>query len=270
MGIFYLFNLIHMNKSIQARCLLLLCLCLIVHVTKLYAQTDTLKSRTKHAVKFEFLLLGLEGNLAKKGSLGDERLLSERPNFAYTSALRVSHLFSDKFGWYAGLRMDYIDEKKSTYYNATVEKKIGEFMGKLLFGGSLPSAMVDLGAIYRIEKNRWDIHPRIGLGFGYFIQDLDSDTKIILTNGTTNHSIYNQRSGSMALNMGLSAHYFFTKKSFLTLNADLRQPLNKSYASNTSYMDDKLIGERKESSISLGRDFNLAVGYGFMLGKRKQ
>lgn len=258
-----------MKRSIQARCLFLLGLSLILHVTKLYAQTDTLKSRNRHAVKFEFFLLGIEGNLAKKGTLGDERLLSERPNFAYTGAFRMSHLFSDKFGWYAGLRMDYINEKKSTYYNASIGKQIGEVVGKIFFGGSLPSAMVDLGAIYRVEKNRWDIQPRLGLGLGYFIQDLDSETKIILTNGSTNRSVYKQRSGSLALNMGLSAHYFLTRKSFISLNADLRQPLNKSYATNTSYINDKLIAERKESSISLGRDFNVAVGYGFMIGKRK-
>lgn len=256
-----------MKKPIHNRYFYVLFSIIIVFFNTTNAQEKALKP--KNYVKLEFLPIGISADLSKKGSNLDNYLLGGRQDLAYSGSFRITHLFSTKIGWYAGLKMDLIKEEKSPYYNASFENEVGEFISKSFFGGYLPATIIDFGAVYRIEKNKWDIHPRMGFGYGFFIQDLDSDKQSKLENGTTIRNVYEQKSGSTVVNIGLTANYFFTKKSFVSLNTGLRQPLNKSYGQYSTFVDDILIEDRKYSSSSLGRDFNLSVGYGFIVGKHR-
>lgn len=255
-----------MKKPISPFYFCLFCSFIIYCFNKAQAQDNSLQH--KNYVKVEFIPIGISADLSNKGSGTDRYLLGGRQDLAYSGVLRITHLFSKKIGWYAGLKMDFIKEEKSPYYNASFENEVGEFISKLFFGGYLPATIIDLGAVYRIEKNKWDIHPRIGFGYGFFIQDLESDKQNKLEDGSTIRNVYEQKSGSAVVNVGLTANYFFTKKSFVSLNTGFRQPLNKSYGQYSTFVDDVLIDDRMYKSSSLGRDFSLSVGYGFIIGKR--
>ena len=139
-----------MKKPIHNRYFYVLFSIIIVFFNTTNAQEKALKP--KNYVKLEFLPIGISADLSKKGSNLDNYLLGGRQDLAYSGSFRITHLFSTKIGWYAGLKMDLIKEEKSPYYNASFENEVGEFISKLFFGGYLPATIIDFGAVYRIEK----------------------------------------------------------------------------------------------------------------------
>jgi len=220
--------------------------------------------------KVEFSGIGASLNMERNSTNPNANLLSNSSDVGIaTTLVRFTHLFSEQFGWYAGINMNLFKEQKSPYYNSSFGDFIGELGLHAFYGGFTPKPMVEAGFVYRIEHNRWDIHPRIGFGYGNLLIDRDSDKKQKLTDGTIERAIYKQRSASSTVNFGVGTHYFFSKKSFIALNIALQQPLSKSYAELTKSINDVQTEYKKYSSSSSGRDLSLTVGYGFIIGKRK-
>lgn len=115
------------------------------------AQEDNLTSsfNKNRYLKIEFSCLG--GNIDLSGSGSD--LLGQRSVLGFAgSFLRVTHLFSNKWGWYAGTEMNLVKEKNSPYYNASFGDAVGEVMRRVLFGGFTPTVGADAGMVYRVEK----------------------------------------------------------------------------------------------------------------------
>lgn len=220
--------------------------------------------------KVEFAAVGASVNLAANKTGANANLLSSQSDVGIATTLfRVTHLFSPKLGWYAGVNMNLFKENKSPYYNASFSDIMGEFGMSLFYGGYVPSPLVDVGLVYRIEKNKWDINPRLGFGYGSVLLDRDSDKRQKLVDGSSERSLYKQRAAAAMLNLGIGANYFFGKRSFIAFNATIQQPLEKSYAELTLFTNDVKTDYKKYSSSSIGRDLNLTVGYGFIFGKRK-
>lgn len=217
-------------------------------------------------LKIEIFSIGASVDLASSGGNGDAALVGSRQHVALSSAFRLTHLFSQKLGWYGALKLDLLKEKKSSYYDGI---PVGEVLMQLLYGGHTPAVAVEGGLVYRIEKGRWDIHPRLGFGYGMFLLDRDSDKSKKLENGVVQRNIYTQRASGALLSVGLSSHYFINRKSFLSFNIGLQQPLKSSYGQLNTFLNEVPAESRKYSSAGIGRDLNLSVGYGFTLGKRK-
>lgn len=249
----------------------LLCLILFGTCTFSQAQEDNFQRKDSNSnyLKFEFSGVGASINLAGRSSGADRNLLGDRSDIGYSATiLRVTHLFSDKLGWYGAFKIDLYKERKSPYYQASFMQDFGEGLGILFFGGHHPSGVYEGGLVYRVTRKKWDINPRIGFGYGSLLLDRDSDRSKKEEDGRVSRAVYKQRSASSLISMGVGAHYFFGKRSFIALNAALQQPLNKSYGELTTFIDDVQKENRKYSSSSIGREFNLSVGYGFRIGKR--
>lgn len=247
------------------------CFFLLVSFIVVQAQEDNYHQQAKKSnyAKIELLTIGGSIDLSKSEPTSDFRLLSDRQDFALASGIRITHLFSDKFGWYAGVNIDYLKSQKSPYYQGSYKNIIEEIITLIFFDKLFIGTALEAGGVYRIEKGRWDINPRLGFGHGYFIADLDSDKSRTLEDGRVFRGVYKQRSASTLMNVGVTANYFFTKKSFIVFNLGLQQPLGKSYAEYTTYMDDELIGSQRRTASIIGRNLNFNVGYGFTIGKRK-
>lgn len=233
------------------------------------SNTPTIEKKSNY-FKIEFAAVGASIDLSTSKSLVNANLLSSRADMGIaTTFFRVTHLFSDKIGWYAAMDMNLFKERKSPYYQAAFGDVVGDFGLSLFYGGFIPSPQIDAGIVYRIESKRWDINPRMGFGYGIILLDRDSEKIQSLTDGTIERTVYKQKSASTLLNLGVAAHYFFGKRSFIALNASFKQPLAKSSATLTLFKDDISSEYQKYSSASVGRDINLTVGYGILLGKRK-
>lgn len=226
------------------------------------------KEKNKY-LKLEVLGVGASVNFYSVNNKVNSNLLSGQSNIGLSSTiLRATHLFSPTLGWYAGINMNLFKEKKSPYYDATFGDVIGEFAMSLFYGGYIPSPIVDGGLVYRIQKSKWDINPRIGYGYGSVLFDRDSDKTKVNSEGSQERTVYKQRIGSSVLNLGIGANYFFGKRSFIALNTTFSQPLQKSYAELSVFKDDVQTEFRAFNSSSIGRNLNLTVGYGFFIGNR--
>lgn len=223
--------------------------------------------RKRNFVKLELVSFGASMDLSSRDAANtDAGLLGSRQAVAFSSAFRLTHLFSQKLGWYTALKLDYLKEKRSEHYK---DFPIAEILLRTLYGGFVPSYSVEGGFVYRIEKGRWDLHPRLGFGYGMFLLDRDSDKSQKQADGNTVQTVYSQRASGTLLNLGFTGHYFLNKKSFLSFNLDFRQPLQKSYGELTSSVNGEVTAYRKYSNATVGRDLQLAVGYGFTIGRRK-
>jgi len=217
-------------------------------------------------VKIEIFSIGASVDLASSGGKANAELVGSRQNVAFSSNFRLTHLFSSKLGWYAALKLDLLKEKKSPYYDGI---PVGEMLMQLFYGGYTPAVAAEGGLVYRIEKGRWDIHPRMGFGYGIFLLDRDSDKSKPLENGTVQRNVYTQRASGALLSLGLSSHYFINKRSFLSFNIGFQQPLKSSYGQLDTFLNDVPAESKRYSSAGIGRDLNFGVGYGFTIGKRK-
>lgn len=243
-----------------------------LYFNSVQAQEDSLNRSFKKSnyLKIESFGSGGSLDLGGNGSNPDAELMSKRSALGFAGTiLRVTHLFSNKLGWYTTLEMDLIKEKRSPYYKASFNDAIGDIMMGVFFGGLTPNIVLDVGMVYRIEKKNWDINPRLGLGYGTLLTDLDSDKSRKMEDGTTARTIYKQRSGNIILKTGIGAQYFFGKRSFVSFNVDIQQPLEKSYAELSVLIDDDISDYRKYSTARAGRNLSFGVGYGLVLGKRK-
>lgn len=221
----------------------------------------------RNYVKVEIFSVGASADLSGSKNHPDRELMGTRQDIALSSAIRINHLFSQKLGWYAGLKLDYLDEKSSAFYDAI---PVGEILLRVFYGGFVPAYTVDAGLLYRIETKRWDIHPRVGFGYGLFLLDRDSDKSKKLEDGSNQRNIYKQRAASSLVNLGVSSHYFVSRKSFISLNATLQQPLGKSYGELSTTIDGQPTVNRRFESAGIGRNLTFSVGYGFTIGKRSQ
>ncbi|QBQ42940.1 hypothetical protein E2P86_18060 [Sphingobacterium psychroaquaticum] len=223
------------------------------------------ESHKRNYVKVEIFSVGASADISGSKNHPDRELMGTRQDIALSSSIRINHLFSNKIGWYAGLKLDYLDEKSSAFYDAI---PVGEILLRVFYGGFVPAYTVDAGLLYRTETKRWDIHPRVGFGYGLFLMDRDSDKSKTLEDGSKQRNIYTQRASGSLLNVGISSHYFVSRKSFISLNATLQQPLEKSYGELSTTIDEQPTVNRRYESAGIGRNLTLSVGYGFTIGKR--
>lgn len=256
-----------MKHIIVTRSLCLLGLTTLLSFAQAQDSLSTGLLKKRNFVKLELVSFGASMDLSHTDSKNsDAGLLGSRQGLAFSSAFRLTHLFSQKLGWYTALKLDYLKEKRSEHYT---DFPIGEILLRSLYGGFVPSYSLEGGLVYRIEKGRWDFHPRLGFGYGMYLLDRDSDKSQKQGDGTFLQTVYTQRASGALMNLGFTGHYFLGKKSFLALNIDFRQPLQESYGELTSSLNGGLEEHIKYSNATVGRALQLAVGYGFTLGKRK-
>jgi len=176
--------------------------------------------------------------------------------------MKMTHLFSQKLGWYFDWQMNFYKEKFPNDSRPDLPV-VADLSLKAL--ENIKPCM-GIGMLYRIENNRWRFHPHIGLAYEYYLGEADNKGRI--SSKHTKVSVYKRDVNKWTANLGLTMNYYISPTTFLIFNATYHQPLQKSYARYT-YTIDGVEQERKDYSVSsAGRNITTDIGIGFSVWKR--
>lgn len=196
-------------------------------------------------------------------------LMSSRKNSAFVGSWHVRQLFSDRWGWYAGFGAIGFQEEKSDYildnklYNGS--DALAETIGSVFL---YPKYFVDAGMLYRLKRKRWELLPHAGLGAHYYFYQEDREKERDGAAGIVQRYTYHQKSGFVALHLGIGTNYFVTERSYLSFGIDVQQPLNAMNATYTYAENGHEISRVTYKSAGIGCNLNLTVGYGFVFGRK--
>jgi len=109
--------------------------------------------------KRSFMLdLGMGANFDMSSLDAEQQdYFDKRPGAVTQISMRPAYFFSRHWGAYADLR-----------FNLFLLRKSEKFLDLLLPGLSKLKPSFTMGATYRFERGRWQIHPRLGLGFNCY------------------------------------------------------------------------------------------------------
>ncbi|NDV55264.1 hypothetical protein D0T51_05905 [Parabacteroides sp. 52] len=213
---------------------------------------------------------GVNIDLPSSTSNSLSQLLGSRADIAPVLGVRLTHLFSKRIGWYADLQMSFYKEKKSPYLNTSHLGDLGEaLVDKLFWPVSTMRPSIHAGVLYRIEQKKWNLYPAIGWGYGCYLPDRKSERGKKNENGDQENVLYKQNASFFFLNLGLSAHYFISPNTYLSLNANFQQPLQKSSAYLIYSSSEKAPQKLSYQTTTAGRNLNICLGLGIVLGKKK-
>ncbi|MCD8030773.1 MAG: hypothetical protein LUF85_08135 [Bacteroides sp.] len=202
------------------------------------------------------------------------------PNAAYFGSkksttpllgFRITHLFSDKMGWYIHTQFNFYEHKSPEKYPPHITEELWKEFMKWTFGlihyHTHPS--FEAGWLYRIEQQRWRLHPHIGFGYAAYLPNVDRK-KTITSQGNIKTSHYKQHVNTMIMDVGFSVNYYLTGNTYLLVNANYQQPLQKSYARLTTTVNEVETEHIYYKVSTAGRNINTQVGIGFCLWRKDQ
>lgn len=198
-------------------------------------------------------------------------LLSTRPDVVPMFNFRVTHLFSKKIGWYANVQMLFYKEKKSAFFDSNkLSEAIDDFFDALFRPVARLHPSFEAGLVYRIEKNRWKVHPSIGLAYGAYLSEHTSSSSTTSGGQVKEGFSYKQPISPFYLGLGVSTNYFVSKRSYLSLKVNFQQPLGKTSAEFIQIEDGVETKNMSYKTSTAGRNLNLSLGYGFTFGKNRK
>lgn len=239
-----------------------------------YAQSENLitkKSRYPEDRRW-MLSVGIGTNVDLSGSSSNpySGLLESRTEVAYMQNFRLTHLFSEKVGWYVDMQYNIYWNRRSEYLNnmTSVTDIIETFFEAFanVFHFIYPSA--DAGLVYRIEHGRWKIHPEAGIGYGIYLMSKNNSKDKTDKDGAEYRITYKQRAESLYMNVGVSANYFVSDWCYFVLKAGFSQPLQKSYAELIQTKNDVQEDRVYYETSRIGRNLKASLGFGFLIGKK--
>lgn len=213
---------------------------------------------------------GINGNVAPV-KRENSALLGSRPDVVPAFAFRASHLFSKQIGWYAGLRVDLYEEKRTGSYKTGIFGQFIEDFFSELFE-PIPSVYpsIEGGLLYRIETGRWSIQPSIGLGYAYYVGERNSSRTTKDDQGRKITLSYRQEADFIKADFGLTTEFYVTPKSYLVFRGSYQQPLQSSTAELRTTSDGVILSESTYHTSTVGRNVYIGLGYGFILGKKNK
>lgn len=236
----------------------------------IFAQNEKNGSAPNSYFKLDFLI-GPNFDFSPSSHQENAGLLSSRPRSVPFGSFRATHLFSKKYGWYAGMRIDYYEERKPTaYIQSGIEKVLDAFLNELLGPLAKINPAVDLGMVYRIERGRWSLHPSVGLGYSSYAPDRSASRTRTNDDGEDISLSFRETASFVTANVGLSANYFLTPRSFLVINAGYQHPLQSSSALLTEQVNGVETVRQSYRTTSAGRNLFFGIGYGLVLGNKSR
>lgn len=222
---------------------------------------------SKPRFKLDFTL-GPNFDIAPGADVSNSDIFGSRPTVSPFLGVRATHLFAPKFGWYAGVNMNYYKEIKPTGYKQNVVESFFEEFGNAIFGPiSYVNPSIELGALYRIEQGNWSLHPSIGIGYDTYLGDKDTYKSKVKGDGPKHELTYDRNSSLFTAHVGLSTNYYVGRKTFVALHASYHQPLQAATAHLIETTDGVETSRFDFKSNGIGRGFFLGAGLGFVLGK---
>lgn len=231
------------------------------------AQNLDSKPTFKSRFKLDFTV-GPNFDFTSRTDTKNPAIFGSRPAVSPFLGVRATHLFSSRFGWYAGINVNYYKEIKPTGYKQSIIESFFEDFGNAFLGPiSYVKPSVEIGALYRIEYGNWSIYPSLGIGYDTYLADKDSykwkktgyDPKEELT--------YERNSSFLTTHIGLSTNYQLSRKTYLALNARYHHPLQAATAHLIETTDGVETSRFDFRSKGIGRGVFLGVGFGVLLGK---
>ncbi|WP_442592018.1 hypothetical protein ACSBL2_12410 [Pedobacter sp. AW31-3R] len=234
-----------------------------------FAQSEKKENYLNNYVKFD-LSLGQNIDIPPSAAEKNAGLLGSRNRVVPFFAAKATHLFSEKFGWYGNLRIDFYKERKAEIYEENVFGKFFEDIFNSILGPiSKIKPAFDAGMVYRIEQKRWSLMPSLGLGYASYGSNRFSSQTQTNDSGESVKLTYRQKAAFLSGNIGLSGTYYVGQQNYFTLNAGYQHPLQSS----TALLIKEINGVEKERTSyrtnDAGRNIIIGIGYGVVFGSRK-
>lgn len=214
-----------------------------------------------------------EGNMLTR--LSDKKTVIPAINF------RLQHFFSQKWGWYANIRLGMPKKYDQDCYAELAGKLEPHYYVKNLITYEqepLVAPCVDFGAVYRIENSRWAFYPRLGIGMNYVeYQEVLAELKkkggneLYQVNYRFGNEDANRNREIFVVSAGISVNYKLSERCYLLLNANYTQPIgeHKCFEYVKDLYTQESVERRAYKSSTLGRDLTISVGLGFPIYLQK-
>lgn len=258
------------NASIPISCLLFLFFVLMQFPKTLLAQAGSAVSHSwKNKLTLDFTL-GTNIDMPTNFNGPEANLLGRRPTVVPSLTVRTSYFITEKFALYTALRMDYFNEQKSAEMpESAFQQALYAFFFKIFEPLTYMHPNIDAGVVYRLDAQRWQFFPALGIGYGMYLHPLTYDENRS-TKERTNNLLYKQKTAFLKGDFDFTAHYYLSPRTYFTLRAGYQIPLQRVGASLTNTENGILTVNRSYSNADLGRNFMLGLGFGFVLGKPSQ
>jgi len=225
-------------------------------------QTGIYQSNGRDKIWLLDITAGANIDLIRSGSVPESGLLGSKPEVVPALGIRLTRLFSDKIGWYTSLHINLFKSKKSEYSPSSIGGEVVEaFVDALLFPFTRIAPALDAGIIYRFERDRWKIHPGVGLGYMYYLPDSES-SKTFMINDSEQSVSYRQHAAPLFLNVGLSVRHLLSRRGSLVADINFQQPLQNSHAELISHINGIETERKSYRTSTAGRNINFSLGYG--------
>jgi len=227
-----------------------------------YAQKEVAES----SVADRYWSINLSGGIVLMRNAASSPLLSKRPSLGGQQRFRVHHAFSKKWLWYAGYGANYYSNDRPEILNPA---QIGIYKEDIIEGffGKFESLKLTLdgGIMYRIKTGRWEILPKLGLG--YTVNDWGRNREINLEDEDS--KLHYQMKGALPnMHLGLNINLWLFPKGYLFIGVDAEQPLQKAWGEAIYTKGDEEVSRNKVRSSRFGQNFNVELGYAFIFGRR--
>ncbi len=210
----------------------------IIGFTLTHAETLTEYEKNTFALD-----LGLGANFDLSSLNAEQKaVFDRRPSTVAQVAFRPSYYFSRHWGAYADLR-----------FNIFRLHEAEKLMDILVPGLSALKPSITLGGSYRFEHSRWQIQPRLGIGYSNYGR-LKGHTK------KGEIETYQRRTGTMlCLDAGFSVAYRTSRVCALFIDLNTLQQLSPAKYTRTTIEDGTESGLTVKSH-TWGRTMSVSVG----------
>lgn len=233
------------------------------------AQQDDARALQYHEMRYQPQLhfsvgVGANTDMSEPSPNPASLLFGVRPETVPAFDLRMMHLFAPCFGWYADVRFKLF---KSRNVYETLGSQLGEaLLNKLLPGIDHLHLAYSIGGVFRIEGDRWQCYPRLGIGQSYY----GTNRKAESIKEGEKELLLNCDGAAICLNFGVSTQYRLTPRMALLFDIFWQQPLSTA----KSYLYEKE-GEAEAQeyvyrSSTIGRELNVSLGVNFCFGPARR
>jgi len=232
---------------------------------KVFSQSGNAEHLSSNLLKFDFSG-GTNIDIPPSKDDINANLLGSRAAVVPFMAFKATHLFSKRFGWYAGLRIDLFKERKSESFGEDgFDRFIEDMFGAILAPFAVIKPALDGGVVYRLEGKKWSLYPNIGLGYTAYGVNRSRSRTIINDLNQKVTSIYTQNVSFITGNAGLSANYFIKGGGYFMLSTGIQYPLQSSSASFVQEINGRETARNFYRTSDAGRNLYIGIGYGVLL-----
>lgn len=208
--------------------------------------------------------VGANVDFAKSSDNPASTLFGVRPKAVPALDLRLVHLFAPRFGWYADLRFKFF--KCSGEYGPFGDQVGEALLAKLQPGLDRLHLAYSVGGVFRIEGDRWQCYPRIGIGQSYYGTNRTSEN---ILEGDTRQVLESDGS-AICLDFGISTQYHLTRRWALFFDVLYQQPLTRAKSYLLVKNGEADAQEFTYRSSTVGRELNVSVGVNVCFDLRRR